>query len=58
MLTFFFSLLDMIDDVDTYIVRDILTDDIIFITPEDVLNNSSCDMLDDNEVNIFLLPLK
>jgi hypothetical protein len=41
----------MIDDADTYIVRDVLTDDIIFITPEDVLSNSNpYDMLYDNEV--------
>jgi len=44
----------MIDDADTYIVRDVLTDDIIFITPEDALNTSnSYDMLYDNEVNIY-----
>jgi hypothetical protein len=44
----------MIDDADTYIVRDVLTDDIIFITPEDALNNSNgYDMLYDNEVNIY-----
>jgi hypothetical protein len=29
----------MIDDTDTYIVRDVLTDDLIFVTPEDILNN-------------------
>lgn len=42
----------MIDDTDTYIVRDVLTDDIIFITPEDALNINSngYDMLCDNEV--------
>jgi hypothetical protein len=41
----------MIDDADTYIVRDVLTDDIIFITPEDVLSHSSAyDLLYDNEV--------
>lgn len=42
----------MIDDADTYIVRDVLTDDIIFITPEDALNsnNNGYDMLYDNEV--------
>ncbi len=44
----------MIDDADTYIVRDVLTDDIIFITPEDALNSSNgYDMLYDNEVNIY-----
>lgn len=43
----------MIDDVDTYIVRDVLPDDIIFITPEDALNNStSYDMVYDNDVSI------
>jgi hypothetical protein len=43
----------MIDDTDTYIVRDVLTDDIIFITPEDVLNTSNgYDLVYDNEVNI------
>ncbi|CAF4517395.1 unnamed protein product [Rotaria sp. Silwood1] len=48
--------MDMIDDVDTYIVRDVLTDDIIFITPEDVLNSSSSyDMLYDNEPDIYIL---
>ncbi len=31
----------MIDDTDTYIVRDVLTDDLIFVTPEDILNNGS-----------------
>lgn len=43
----------MIDDTDTYIVRDVLTDDIIFITPEDALNTNAngYDMLYDNEVN-------
>lgn len=41
----------MIDDADTYIARDVLTDDIIFITPEDALNNANgYDMLFDNEV--------
>ncbi len=51
-LHFFFT--EMIDDTDTYIVRDVLTDDIIFIAPEDVLNNSnSYDMLYDHEVNIY-----
>jgi hypothetical protein len=43
----------MIDDTDTYIVRDVLTDDIIFITPEDALNTSNgYDLVYDNEVNI------
>lgn len=52
--------LEMIDDTDTYIVRDVLTDDIIFITPEDALNNNNgFDMLYDNEVKIsFLLKEK
>jgi hypothetical protein len=46
----------MIDDADTYIVRDVLTDDIIFITPEDVLNTSNgYDMLYDNEVKSLIL---
>ncbi|CAF0800167.1 unnamed protein product [Rotaria sordida] len=50
------SQMDMIDDVDTYIVRDVLTDDIIFITPEDVLNNNiSYDMLYDNEPDIYVM---
>ena len=51
-LILFFRSLDMIDDADTYIVRDVLTDDIIFITPEDALNSTSngYDMLYDNEV--------
>lgn len=50
----FIFLLEMIDDADTYIVRDVLTDDIIFITPEDALNNSNgYDMLYDNEVKIY-----
>ncbi|CAF2622572.1 unnamed protein product [Rotaria sp. Silwood2] len=50
------SQMDMIDDVDTYIVRDVLTDDIIFITPEDALNNSSSyDMLYDNEPDIYII---
>ena len=44
----------MIDETDTYIVRDVLTDDIIFITPEDALNNSTnnngSEFLYDNEV--------
>ncbi len=43
----------MIDDADTYIVRDVLTDDIIFITPEDALNGSNgFDMVYENEVKI------
>jgi len=43
--------MEMIDDADTYIVRDVLTDDIIFITPEDALNNSnSYDIIYDNEI--------
>ncbi len=51
---YFFFLIEMIDDSDTYIVRDVLTDDIIFITPEDVLNNSNgYDMVYDTEVNIY-----
>ncbi len=50
----FSFLLEMIDDADTYIVRDVLTDDIIFITPEDALNNSNgYDMLYDNEVKFI-----
>jgi len=42
----------MIDDTDTYIVRDVLTDDLIFVTPEDVLNNGNgYDTSYDNYVN-------
>ncbi|CAF1384306.1 unnamed protein product [Adineta steineri] len=37
------SKLMMIDDTDTYIVRDVLTDDIIFISPEDLANNDNVD---------------
>jgi hypothetical protein len=45
----------MIDASDTYIVRDVLTDDIIFITPEDALGgNNGYDVLYDNEVRINL----
>lgn len=47
--------LAMIDASDTYIVRDVLTDDIIFITPEDALGgNNGYDVLYDNEVRIGL----
>jgi hypothetical protein len=43
----------MIDDTDTYIVRDVLTDDLIFVTPEDVLNNGNgYDTSYDNYVNL------
>ena len=45
----------MIDASNTYIVRDALTDDIIFITPEDALGgNNGYDVLYDNEVRIDL----
>lgn len=44
------SFLEMIDDADTYIVRDVLTDDLIFVTPEDILNH---DNTDDNYVYKF-----
>ncbi|CAF1271892.1 unnamed protein product [Adineta ricciae] len=47
------SQIEIIDDTDTYIVRDVLTDDIIFITPEDALNSSNgYDMLYENEIDI------
>ncbi|CAF4732469.1 unnamed protein product, partial [Rotaria socialis] len=43
----------MIDDTDTYIVRDVLTDDIIFITPEDLSNNGLVnDVSYDNDIDI------
>lgn len=32
-------ILGMIDDTDTYVFRDVLTDDMIFVTPEDLINN-------------------
>ena len=42
----------MIDDTDTYIVRDVLTDDLIFLTPDDLVQNSNGDQtLYDNQVN-------
>jgi hypothetical protein len=42
----------MIDDADTYIVRDVLTDDIIFISPDDMLSNGNdYDMSFANDVN-------
>ena len=42
----------MIDDADTYIVRDVLTDDLIFITPEDILSiGNGDDTSYDNYVN-------
>jgi len=42
----------MIDDTDTYIVRDILTDDLIFVTPEDIINiGNGDDTSYDNYVN-------
>ena len=41
----------MIDDADTYIVRDVLPDDIIFITPEDATNIPTNEYdLNENEV--------
>ncbi|CAF4628917.1 unnamed protein product, partial [Rotaria socialis] len=47
------SKLEMIDDTDTYIVRDVLTDDIIFITPEDLSNNGLVnDVSYDNDIDI------
>ncbi|CAF1161745.1 unnamed protein product [Rotaria sordida] len=49
------SKLEMIDDTETYIVRDVLTDDIIFITPEDVLNyGNTNDMSYDNDIDLGL----
>ncbi|CAF3620544.1 unnamed protein product [Rotaria sp. Silwood1] len=49
------SKLEMIDDTETYIVRDVLTDDIIFITPEDILNNGNAnDISYDNDIDIEL----
>lgn len=42
--------MDMIDDADTYIVRDVLPDDIIFITPEDATTIPTNDYdIDENE---------
>ncbi len=44
--------LEIIDETDTYIVRDVLTDDLIFVTPKDILNNGNDDTtLYDNDVN-------
>jgi hypothetical protein len=44
--------LEIIDKTDTYIVRDVLTDDLIFVTPEHILNNGNGDTtLYDNDVN-------
>ncbi len=44
--------LEIIDETDTYIVRDVLTDDLIFVTPEHILNNGNGDTtLYDNDVN-------
>ena len=34
-------LIDIIDDRDMYIARDVLTDDLIFLTPEDVLGDDT-----------------
>ncbi|CAF2827423.1 unnamed protein product [Rotaria sp. Silwood2] len=49
------SKLEMIDDTETYIVRDVLTDDIIFLTPEDELNNGHAnDTTYDNDIDIEL----
>jgi hypothetical protein len=42
----------MIDETDTYIVRDVLTDDLMFVTPEDILNNGNGDSTSyDTDVN-------
>ncbi|UJR22007.1 hypothetical protein I4U23_025074 [Adineta vaga] len=47
------SKLTMVDDLDTYIVRDVLTDDIIFITPADLLaNDIGFDALQDENCDI------
>ncbi|CAM4811443.1 unnamed protein product [Rotaria magnacalcarata] len=49
------SKLEMIDDTDTYIVRDVLADDIIFITSEDLSNNGLAnDVSYDNDIDIEL----
>ena len=48
--------LGMIDETDTYIVRDVLSDDLIFVTPEDILNNTNGDSTTyDNEVNLRMI---
>ena len=39
----------MIDEMDAYIVRDVLSDDLIFVTPKDVLNDDH-EVLDENYV--------
>lgn len=45
----------MIEDSDTYIVRDVLMDDILFITPEDAINNTNnFEILYENDVRYFL----
>jgi len=47
--------LEMIEDSDTYIVRDVLMDDILFITPEDAINNTNnFEMLYENDVRYFI----
>lgn len=35
--------LELVDETDTYIVRDVLTDDLVFVTPEDLPNHGSGD---------------
>lgn len=43
--------MEMIEDSDTYIVRDVLMDDILFITPEDAINNTNnFEILCENEI--------
>ena len=45
----------MIEDSDTYIVRDVLMDDILFITPEDAINNTNnFEILYENDVRYFI----
>jgi len=47
--------LEMIEDSDTYIVRDVLMDDILFITPEDAINNTNnFEILYENDVRYFI----
>jgi len=52
MFKLYFFVIGIIDDTDTYIVRDVLTDDLIFVTPEDILNiGNGDDTSYDNYVN-------
>ena len=47
--------LEMIEDSDTYIVRDVLMDDILFITPEDAIyNTNNFEILYENDVRYFI----